>query len=574
MRLPARIHVRLLGGFEIALDDTLPIRLSTKKVCGLVAFLVTNRKQAATREELATLLWGSCSDQQARQSLRQALLLLRKDLGSTTALASDKEVIRLQPRMWSADSLDFEKLAASGTLADAERAAELYHGDFLAGLSIDEEGFEEWLQAQRSRLQMAAGRVLAICAERRDAAGNGPGAIAAAERLLTLDPLREDWQRLVLRLTARYHGQHEALARATEFEALLRRELDVDPEPETAALIAKIGRGDIVRASAATGEAITHRIEAEGPASAFRAAGAQPDAGTALPAALLPRRRWQAPRLTSGRGIAAGSAIALLALTGAALTWTHAGKHPVEAVVTAPDPWQSPSPTARPVVAAMSLARAAITPIAVLPFVPYGESAGSMQLTADMITDDLVNMLSHVPGLRVISRQTSRSYQGQSVDVAVIGRELGVRYVLEGSVRRNDDKLRINVELVEAESRLQAWSGRIERADADRDGVLDEIVGRLARELQFEVAHAEDQRSSRKPGVEELIFKGWAALYGAATPGAATFRKAEAYFMRALERDPDNVRARIGLAGYHVSFQFHATDAAPHLARPRKSCWR
>ena len=138
MRLPARIHVRLLGGFEIALDDTLPIRLSTKKVCGLVAFLVTNRKQAATREELATLLWGSCSDQQARQSLRQALLLLRKDLGSTTALASDKEVIRLQPRMWSADSLDFEKLAASGTLADAERAAELYHGDFLAGLSIDE----------------------------------------------------------------------------------------------------------------------------------------------------------------------------------------------------------------------------------------------------------------------------------------------------------------------------------------------------------------------------------------------------------------------------------------------------
>ena len=250
------------------------------------------------------------------------------------------------------------------------------------------------------------------------------------------------------------------------------------------------------------------------------------------------------------------------------------GKHPVEAVVTAPDPWQAPSLTARPVVAAMSLARAAITPIAVLPFVPYGESAGSMQLTADMITDDLVNMLSRVPGLRVISRQTSRSYQGQSVDVAVIGRELGVRYVLEGSVRRNDDKLRINVELVEAESRLQAWSGRIERAEADREGVLDEIVGRLARELQFEVAHAEGQRSSRKPGVEELIFKGWAALYGAATPGAATFRKAEAYFTRALERDPDNVRARIGLPD--TTCRSSSMRPMPHRTwpRPRKSCWR
>ncbi len=113
MKPPDRIRIRLLGGFEIACDDGIasPIRLSTKKVCALVAFLAMNRKQAATREELATLLWGSCSDQQARQSLRQALVLLRKDLRSPNVLYADKEIIRLQPGSWSVDALEFEALA-------------------------------------------------------------------------------------------------------------------------------------------------------------------------------------------------------------------------------------------------------------------------------------------------------------------------------------------------------------------------------------------------------------------------------------------------------------------------------
>jgi DNA-binding SARP family transcriptional activator len=85
MKPPDRIRIRLLGGVEVFRDDgiSIPIRLSTKKVSALVAFLAMSRKQAATREELATLLWGSCSDQQARQSLRQAMVLLRKDLRSS-----------------------------------------------------------------------------------------------------------------------------------------------------------------------------------------------------------------------------------------------------------------------------------------------------------------------------------------------------------------------------------------------------------------------------------------------------------------------------------------------------------
>lgn len=140
-----RIRVRLLGGFEIVRGDetSRPLRLSTKKVCALAAFLVMSRKQTATRAELATLLWGSCPDQQARQSLRQALVLLRKDLGSPNALFADKEVVRLHPGAWSVDALEFEASADSTDIEDLERAVELFRGEFLAGLVIDEEGFDE-----------------------------------------------------------------------------------------------------------------------------------------------------------------------------------------------------------------------------------------------------------------------------------------------------------------------------------------------------------------------------------------------------------------------------------------------
>lgn len=145
-------------------------------------------------------------------------------------------------------------MAASSRLEDLQRAADLFGGEFLAGLVIGEEGFDEWLQVQRNRIGMTAGRVLAACAEGFDTVGSGSQAIAAAERLIALDPLREDWQRLALRLCARYRGQHDALAQAKTFEALLRRELNVDPEPETATLVERIRRGEFALRAPPAGE--------------------------------------------------------------------------------------------------------------------------------------------------------------------------------------------------------------------------------------------------------------------------------------------------------------------------------
>src|SRR5205823_9039777 len=135
MMPPARLRLRLLGRFGISGDDGIAdsIRLPTRKARALIAYLAMSPEQAATREELATLLWGGCSDQQARQSLRQALASLRKELRSSHVFTADTAVVRLQPGLWSVDAREFEDLSTSSDPEDLARAAGLFDGEFQIG---------------------------------------------------------------------------------------------------------------------------------------------------------------------------------------------------------------------------------------------------------------------------------------------------------------------------------------------------------------------------------------------------------------------------------------------------------
>jgi TolB-like protein/Tfp pilus assembly protein PilF len=205
----------------------------------------------------------------------------------------------------------------------------------------------------------------------------------------------------------------------------------------------------------------------------------------------------------------------------------------------------------------------------ILPFTVSGETAGSVQLIADMITDDLTNSLSRVASFRVISRQTARSFQGQAIDVAALGTEFAVRYVLEGSVRLYNDKLRVNVELINPATRLSVWTDRIERDRADNHGVQDEIVNRLARELQFEVLPIESARLSGDRGADVLAYRGWATLEGI---DLDHYGKALSLFQQALERDPRNLSAQIGMGAYHARMgaQVFDNDSAGHRAKAQE----
>jgi DNA-binding SARP family transcriptional activator len=143
----------------------------------------------------------------------------------------------LRKQSLAVDALELVELAHSPRLSQLDRALDLYRGEFLAGDALDVEPFSRWLTAERRRLQATAAGLFEQFARQSDALGNGDQAIKAAERLISLEPLREDWHRLFLQICARYRSPEAAETHARGLCALLKRELDVAPEPETAALI-------------------------------------------------------------------------------------------------------------------------------------------------------------------------------------------------------------------------------------------------------------------------------------------------------------------------------------------------
>ncbi len=239
-----RIDLQLLGRFGATVESNPPriVQISAPRRRALLAYLALQPGHMETRERLAALLWGDASDHQARQSLRQCLLGLRKEFRAAglDPLVIERDAVGLDPARFAIDAREFMILAGSGAAGDLERALDLYKGEFLDGFDLDVEPFNEWLRGERARIAAAAAAALERAAAALDAAGNGDGAVRAAERLASLDPLNEAAHRLLLRLLARYKRRDSALAHAESLAARIRGELGSALEPETAALIAEI----------------------------------------------------------------------------------------------------------------------------------------------------------------------------------------------------------------------------------------------------------------------------------------------------------------------------------------------
>jgi TolB-like protein/DNA-binding SARP family transcriptional activator/Tfp pilus assembly protein PilF len=564
MKSRARFRVHLLGRFAVFATDngSAPIRLSTRKSAALLAVLATRLGQIIRREELAALLWGTCSEQQARQSLRQALTSLRKALGDKQLLAADQSTVGLDPAAWSTDLQEFESLAASSDARDLARAGALFGGAFLQDLNIDEEGYGEWLNSERLRVELSVARLCENYANRPDLVLNAEQAIATTERLIALDPLREDRQRIALTLYARYRGKNEVAAQAAAFAGLLKRELGVSPEKDTLDLVERIRAGAF---AAIPAKATVEAPASEPPIPSSTAAEAPARSVPARP----PRRssgRWQTTARAAGvaAGVILVVGLAFLGLNGFVLG--NVGKSAAPLARTASsDRWRSLDRESD----ARRLRN--LTAVAVLPFSALGENAASAQPIADALTDDLTDTLSRSANLRVISRRTMTTYRGKPVDVAALGAELDVRYVLEGTIQTEGDKLRVNVELVDPATRSPTWSSRVERRVTERGAVRDEIVARLARELTLKIPAIETANASANPDARELILRGWAAIYESGTTPSA-LRDAETAFSQALARDPQSRGAKIGLGTFHAlaAVTWLDGDFASHVDKAEK----
>jgi TolB-like protein len=189
--------------------------------------------------------------------------------------------------------------------------------------------------------------------------------------------------------------------------------------------------------------------------------------------------------------------------------------------------------------------------LVVLPFANLGGDP-EQEYFADGVTDSLTTDLSRIRGAFVIGRSTAFTYKGKAGDVRQIGRELNVCYVLEGSVQRGGNRLRVNVQLLEAETASHIWAERFDKPVADLFDMQDEIVSRLANGLGQELARAEARRAERKANPDSLdhYFLGLAAFKGHT---AAILDKARFHFVRAVELDPDNVDALVERAWIDLS---------------------
>jgi TolB-like protein len=197
--------------------------------------------------------------------------------------------------------------------------------------------------------------------------------------------------------------------------------------------------------------------------------------------------------------------------------------------------------------------------LVVLPFANIGGDA-EQEHFVDGVTESLTTDLSRVPGAFVIGRNTAFTYKGKAVDLKQIGRELNVRYVLEGSVQRGGSRMRVNVQLIDAETSNHLWGDLFDKPVADLFDMQDEIVSRLANRLGQELAAAEAKRAQRaaNPDSMDLYFQGLAWLNKGISPDHLA--RARSFFNRALAADPENVDALVQSARADVIEGAEVTD--------------
>lgn len=452
-----KLQLTLFGGFAVSDSDGKTIMVVGKKNQALLAYLAANAGRVQSREKLAELLWGDRFNDQARQSLRQAVSTIRKELGDSgeNVLRSDGDAISLESSAVSIDSIRFEELAREGSPESLERAANLYHGSFLEGLNVRESAFQAWSTAQNARYAEIAADVLSrLCSQQKEV-GESVKAIATVQALLELDSTREQAHRDLMSLYATDGQRSQALKQYQVCKDALRSELDVEPEALTNQLYEQIRSSEAI-----------------------------------LPATPQDTKRQ---RLNSQD--------------------------------TPPVPEGAS--------------------IAVLPFVNLSGDP-EQEYFSDGITDDLITALSHVRTFLVIARQSSFAYKGRTVNVKDIGRELGVRYVLEGSVRKAGDKIRVTAQLVEAVTDAHIWAERYDGTLDDIFDLQDKIAQSVVGAIEPELQRAEFERIKQKRPESFDAYD--LTLYGLAKMNRLTAKDNEEalqYFVSAIEIDPAYARAYV-----------------------------
>jgi len=236
------LQINLFGGVEVMLVSGESVLIPSRKAATLLGYVALSSPHGISRGKLAALLWDGHFGDHARGSLRQALLTLHRVLPQyADVISADRDDIRICPNAVSTDVKEFERLLNEGDPERMERAAALYRGKLLDGISSTSCAFEAWLSAERQRLRTQAMRAITGLLDvggrkRMDIA------IALALRILAIDPLQEPVHRILMRCYAQQGRRADALRQYDLCRTALWKEVRAAPEVETERLHREIRR--------------------------------------------------------------------------------------------------------------------------------------------------------------------------------------------------------------------------------------------------------------------------------------------------------------------------------------------
>jgi TolB-like protein/predicted Zn-dependent protease len=215
----------------------------------------------------------------------------------------------------------------------------------------------------------------------------------------------------------------------------------------------------------------------------------------------------------------------------------------------------------------------AFASIAVLPLVDMSPAAATSDYLGDGLSEELSSQLAKVSGLRVAARTSAFTFKGRNVDVREIARTLGVRHVLEGSVRRQGSRVRVTAQLIDASTGFHTWTESYDRSADDLLSIQQEIAAAITGELKLVLTSEQErqleQPATRSPRAYDLYLAGLSQLRQAG--GLNQLTEAETLFQRALEIDPSFARAHAGLCEAAIA-RYGRTRAVAELASAESAC--
>jgi TolB-like protein/DNA-binding SARP family transcriptional activator/Flp pilus assembly protein TadD len=516
------LHLKTFGGLSVEIDGTPGTGAAQqRKTLGLLALLAASGERGLSRDKLIASLWPETDAEHGRGLLRQACYALRRDLHAPELFLGSIQ-LHLNPAMISSD---VESFACALGENDPGRAVSCYTAPFLDGFYLNGGGeFEDWAETERARLASqcrAALRVLSAEATRR-----GEHRVAADwwRRLLELDPLNTHAALGLMTALDNAGERAEALRCGQAYGELVRSELSTDPPPELSEWMEQHRHvhGNGVAGNGPSNQPLTMMARVVVGKGAI--SGVQD-----VPGGLIRRvRRAQLLSLT-----AVGAVVLLLAGAGYTVWKRHT------------------------MTAAQPVAASGRKMLVVLPFENRGPAADDY--FADGLTEAIGMRLGGVRGLGVIAWQSARQYKGTNKSLAQIGRELGVEYVLQGSVRwektADSSRVRVSPTLIRVSDATQLWAAQYDTVLAGMFALQTSLATQVVGALDVALGYTERRILETGPTANLQAYDAFLGGVEAAEDGPsgpAAMRNVVRLFERAVALDSTFAIAYAYLSAAHV----------------------